>query len=76
VVAPDMDLPRQVRKAAADINETLKPLVDYREHVCADRARKAQYQLEMLVEMVSQSAERRQPWSYFRPRVSEEFGED
>ena len=70
-----MDVARQIRKAAADIRDTLQPLVDGRERGYAEPARKAQYQLEMLVEMLSQSPGRRQPWSYFQPRVAEEFGD-
>lgn len=64
---PDMNLPRQIRKAIADIKVTLESLDD-------PRADKARYQLDLLSEMVSQRPQRFQPWSYYRPRVQEEFG--
>lgn len=65
---PDMKLPRQIRKAIADIKATLDA-IDNDPH--AERAR---YQLDLLSEMVSQRPARFQPWSYYRPRVDEEFG--
>lgn len=65
---PDMNMPRQVRKAIADIKATLDAIGD------DPNAGKACYQLDLLSEMVSQRPERFQPWSYYRPRADEEFG--
>jgi hypothetical protein len=73
-VEPDANVLRQVRKAVADIRATLQPLADDQAGDETSSARKALYQLGLLEEMLSQSPERRQPWSYYRPRVDEEFG--
>ncbi|WP_234795418.1 hypothetical protein [Mycobacteroides saopaulense] len=61
-------MPRQIRKAIADIKATLDAIGD------DQKADKACYQLDLLSEMVSQRPERFQPWSYYRPRADEEFG--
>ncbi|MUM15397.1 hypothetical protein FZI91_06205 [Mycobacterium sp. CBMA271] len=63
-----MNLPRQVRKAVADIKATLDAIDD------DPRVDRARYQLDLLSEMVSQRPQRFQPWSYYRPRAEEEFG--
>lgn len=71
----NINVARQVRRAAADIDSTLRALAG---HQCGDSAilaQKARFQLQMLVEMVSQAPERGRSWSYFQPRVMEEFGE-
>jgi hypothetical protein len=73
---PDMDLARQVRKAVNDIRATIR-LLSATEYSgdAATVAHKATYQLDCLTEMLDLPPRRRQPWSYFQPRVVEEFGE-
>jgi hypothetical protein len=76
LVEPDMDITRQVRKAVNDIRATLEPFcgTEHSDGV-STAARKAAYQLDCLREMLDLPPQRRQPWSYFQPRVTEEFGE-
>jgi hypothetical protein len=73
---PDMDVVRQVRKAVNDIRATVR-LLSATGHSgdAATIARKASYQLDCLTEMLDLPPQRRQPWSYFQPRIAEEFGE-
>ncbi|WP_207547387.1 hypothetical protein [Mycobacteroides saopaulense] len=63
---PDMNLPKQVRKAAADALEAIN----------AGEVDKARYILSLLTEMVSEPQSRWQPWSYYSPRILEEYGEE
>jgi hypothetical protein len=64
-----MDITRQVRKAINDIRATLEPLCGTENSdEISTAAHKAAYQLDC-------PPQRRQPWSYFQPRVTEEFGE-
>lgn len=71
-----MDIARQVRKAINDIRKTIEPLcgTEYSGDI-STTARKATYQIDCLKEMLDLPPQRRQPWSYFQPRVAEEFGE-
>ncbi|EIU86259.1 hypothetical protein [Mycobacteroides abscessus] len=62
---PDMNMPKQVRKAATDVQAALD----------AGDTDRARYMLGLLVEMVSEPQARWQPWSYYVPRVAEEFGD-
>lgn len=61
-----MNLPKQVRKATSDALAALNTGE-------VDRTR---YILGLLIEMVSEPQSRWQPWSYYSPRVLEEFGEE
>lgn len=65
---PDMDMLKQVRKALNDIRATL---ATDGEAVCDPV--KALYQLDLLREMIDAQPSTRQPWSFYRPRVDEEF---
>lgn len=69
-----MNVSRQILKAIADIDSTLRPLIDSASPESARAAQKARYQLNLLAVMASQPPERRQPWSYYQPQAEEEFG--
>jgi hypothetical protein len=62
---PDMDMMKQVRKALADIRESMMNV----------NTAQAIYQLDLLRKMIDTPPNRQQPWSHYQPLTDEEFGD-